>query len=526
MILTEMINKAKKLYPQKIAVRCGDHHYTYADLASRINSLAAGLKMQGVGKNAKVAVLLPNCHCFLEVYFAVAQLGAVTVPLNFRLSPGELAYILDDSEATVLVTDSQFAKTVQSLRTEGSFSPRLIWTRSPAEDREKSDLDYEDIIAANRDAAIIESPAKPADCAQIYYTSGTTGRPKGVMLSHKNVYIHALGTVAELQLTDCDVWIHAAPLFHLADAWATWAITLVGGTHVLVREFNAQVVLRTFQEQRVTITNLIPTMLNLMVNHPDAAKFDYSSLRAILSGGAPIAPEVVRKIMDTFKCDYIQTYGMTETSPYLTLSLLKQNLKELPSDEQFRYKAKTGREFIAVELKVVNDRGEEIAPDEKEVGEIIVRGDIVTEGYWKLPEETAKAIKNGWLYTGDLAVIDKEGYVTIVDRKKDMILTGGENVYSTEVENVLYMHPAVLECSVIGVPDEKWGEAVKAVVVLKPGQEASAAAIIAFCRERIAHYKAPKSVDFIEALPRTGSGKIQKKVLRDRYWEGLAKKVN
>ncbi len=258
----------------------------------------------------------------------------------------------------------------------------------------------------------------------------------------------------------------------------------------------------------------------------DGEKYDYSSLRVLLSGGAPIAPEVVRKIVETFKCDYIQTYGMTETSPYLTLSILKDHLKRLPDREQLKFKSKTGREFIGVELKVVNDRGEEIKKDEKEVGEIIVRGDIVTKGYWKLPEETAKSIRDGWLYTGDMAVMDDEGYVTIVDRKKDMILTGGENVYSTEVENVLYMHPAILECAVVGVPDEKWGEAVKGVVVLKPGQKATAEEIIRFCKGHIAHYKAPKSIDFIEALPRTGSGKIQKKGLRDRYWEGYEKKVH
>jgi acyl-CoA synthetase (AMP-forming)/AMP-acid ligase II len=267
-------------------------------------------------------------------------------------------------------------------------------------------------------------------------------------------------------------------------------------------------------------------MLNLMVNHPDVGKFDYSSLRALLSGGAPIAPEVVRKIVGAFKCDYIQTYGMTETSPYLTLSLLKEHLTKLSDEDQLRFKSKTGREFIGVELKVVNELGQEVNRDEKEVGEIIVKGDTVTKGYWKLPEETNKSIKEGWLYTGDMAVIDQEGYVTIVDRKKDMILTGGENVYSTEVENILYMHPAILEGTVIGVPDPKWGEAVKGIVVLKPGQKATEQDIIQFCKERIAHYKAPKSIDFIEALPRTGSGKIQKKILRDKYWEGYEKKVH
>jgi acyl-CoA synthetase (AMP-forming)/AMP-acid ligase II len=217
---------------------------------------------------------------------------------------------------------------------------------------------------------------------------------------------------------------------------------------------------------------------------------------------------------------------MTETSPYLTLSILKERLRELPDEDQLRFKSKTGREFIGVELRVVDEQGREVKKDEKEVGEIIVKGDIVTKGYWKLPEETKKSIRDGWLHTGDMAVMDEEGYVTIVDRKKDMILTGGENVYSTEVENVLYMHPAILECAVIGIPDQKWGEAVKGFVVLKSGQKATEQEIIQFCKERLAHYKAPKSIDFIGALPRIGSGKIHKKVLRDKYWEGYEKKVH
>jgi acyl-CoA synthetase (AMP-forming)/AMP-acid ligase II len=300
----------------------------------------------------------------------------------------------------------------------------------------------------------------------------------------------------------------------------------VGGTHVLVREFDVTRVLQTIEREKVTVTNLIPTMLNLMVNHPDVGKYDYRNLRVLLSGGAPIASEVVRKITEIFKCDYIQTYGMTETSPYLTLSILKDHLKRLPEEDQLRFKSKTGREFIGVQLKVVNDQGEEVRGDETEVGEIIVKGDIVTKGYWKLPEETEKSIRDGWLYTGDLAVIDGEGYVTIVDRKKDMILTGGENVYSTEVENILYTHPAILECAVIGVPDPKWGEAVKAIVVLKEGQKATGQVIIQYCKHRIAHYKAPKSIDFIDVLPKTGSGKIHKKGLRDKYWEGYEKKIH
>jgi len=526
MILTESLQKAVKFFPEKSAIVCGNQRWNYRQFFERINRLSRCLSGWGIEAADKVAILHPNCHCFLEAYYAVAQMGAVSVPINYRLSPREVAFILEDSEAKILIADPEFQKLVDPVRNEIGAVKKIVWTGKGEVRVEPRDIHYETVLRLMASHPISEYRTQEEDVAQIYYTSGTTGRPKGVMLSHKNVSTHALGTIAELHLTDRDVWIHVAPLFHLADAWATWAITWVGGTHVLVREFEPKVVFEVIEREKVTLTNLIPTMLNLMVKHPEVGHYDYSSLRVLLSGGSPIAPEVVRRIVETFKCDYIQTYGMTETSPYLTLSLLKGHLKDLPYEDQLRFKSKTGREFIGVNLKVVNERGEEVKRDEKEVGEIIVKGDIVTKGYWKLPEETTKAIKDGWLFTGDMAVIDEEGYVTIVDRKKDMILTGGENVYSTEVENVFYMHPAILECAVVGVPDEKWGEVVKGIVVLRPGQQTTEAEIIQFCKDRISHYKAPKSIDFIGALPRTGSGKIHKKSLRDKYWEGYDKKVH
>jgi fatty-acyl-CoA synthase len=525
MILTETLNKALRLFPEKRAIVCGSHRLTYEEVGRRINHLSRVLARLGVARGTKVAVLLHNCHCFMETYYAAALIGAVSVPVNYRLSPREILFILKDSESKVLVADPDFSKSLDAVRSEMDEVRAIIWTGDEPFRRGAGDVCYEEALSEADSLPLKECLLTGEDLCQIYYTSGTTGRPKGVMLSHGNVWTHALGAIAELHLTDADVWVHAAPLFHLADAWATWAITWVGGTHVFMREFDPQRIFELIQEEKVTITNLIPTMLNLMVNHPDVSRYDYRSLRALLSGGAPIAPELVRKIIDTFRSDYIQTYGMTETSPYLTLSILKEHLLALPPDEQLRFKSKTGKETIAVELRVVNERGFDVARDEKEVGEIIVKGDIVTKGYWRLPEETEKAIRDGWLYTGDMAVMDNEGYVTIVDRKKDMILTGGENVYCIEVENVLYEHPAVLECAVVGVPDAKWGEAVKAIVVCKPSVSATQEEIIRFCKDRIAHYKAPKSVDFLDALPRTGSKKIHKDALKRKYWEGHDRKV-
>ena len=516
MPLNELLPKAVRLYPEKEAVVCGELRMTYVDFAARVWRLAWGLRELGIHKGDRVAVLHENSHEYLEAYFAAAHLGIILVSLNYRLAKKELEGILNDSESRVLISQGVFYEKAKDLPQSVSTLEKIIWTRGDADLLNGDAIKYEAMLENYPD----QPPPGPAihddDVAHLYYTSGTTGRPKGVMLTHKNVKSHALGTIAELHLTDQDRWFHVAPLFHLADAWATFALTWVGGKHVLLPSFDALSVCRLIQEEKITLTNLIPTMLNMMVNHSEVGKFDYSSLRVVLSGGAPIAPETVRKIVDAFGCDYIQTYGMTETSPYLTLSILKDHLKTLSPEEQLTFKAKTGREFIGVSLRVVDEKGNDVAMDEKQVGEIIVKGDTVTPGYWRLPDETAEAIRDGWLYTGDLAVMDAERYVNIVDRKKDMILTGGENVYSSEVENVLYTHPHVLEAAVIGVPDAHWGEAVKACVVLKDGCSATEEEIIAYCRKDLAGYKTPKSVDFLEALPKTGSGKIFKKGLRSQ----------
>ncbi len=510
-----ILEKVLTLYTDKEGVVCSGKRFTYGQFGERIFQLARLLTSMGVKKGDRVAILHRNGHHYLETYFAAAQIGAILNPLNYRLSPRELDFILTDSGANILIAEDTFSETVDALKGRNHNIAHVIWTGSNAVSDAFDSLIYEDAIAGERTAYLPPPDISDEDIVHLYYTSGTTGNPKGVMLSHKNVCTHALAAIAELKITDHDVWIHAAPLFHLADAWATFAITLAGGRHVVVPEFEPTDVLTAIQGERVSITNMVPTMLNMLVNTPGVGSYDFSSLRVILSGGASIAPEVVKKIMDTFQCDYVQTYGMTETSPYLTLSILKENLSTLPLEVQFDFKAKTGRQFMGVLLKVVRDDGTEVTPDDAEVGEIIVKGDIVTRGYWNRPEETEKALKDGWLYTGDLAVIDRHGYVNIVDRRKDMIITGGENVYSIEVENVLYMHPAVLEAAVVGRPDAKWGEMVKAYVVLKQGCRLTEDEIIAHCREQIAHYKSPKSVAFIEELPKTGSGKIFKKGLKE-----------
>ena len=491
--------EAAARWPDRRGLRQGDRQVDHATAERLARQLASALHERGVQPGDRVGCLMHNELDHLLAYFGVAAAGAILVSLNTRLSPAEQADILQHSRAEVLLHDAAHAARANQLAGPLPGGTLLV-ARAIAEGR--------------ADGATLPLAAAD-DAAQLYYTSGTTGAPKGVVLTHRNVCTHALAAVQELGLAATDTWAHIAPMFHLADAWATFAITAVGGTHVFLPHFTPEAALDLLARERVTVTNLVPTMLNLMVKAPGAGDRTYA-LRVMLSGGAPIAPDVVRRILATFRCDYVQTYGMTETSPYLTLSLLTPELQQLPPEQQLHWKCKTGRPFHGVTLQVVDDAGAPVAADGKTVGEIRVKGATVTPGYWQNQAATAAAFDaDGFLRTGDLATLDAHGYVDIVDRKKDVIKTGGEAVYSVEVENVLYAHPAVLECAVFGLPDQHWGERVTAAVVLRPGVAATDAELIAFCKDRIAHYKAPKEVRFLDALPRTGSGKITKKALRD-----------
>ena len=347
---------------------------------------------------------------------------------------------------------------------------RVIWfgpNRRP--DLKLPSFDYEDLLTNAPGRVLPSHTFKSEELAQLYYTSGTTGKAKGVMITHGNATSNALGAIAELGITDKDIWAHVAPIFHLADAWSIFAVTWAGGTHVFVPYFKPPEVTKVFEKEHVTITVLVPTMVQALLHQVSLNGGGNFDLRLILTAGSPIAPEMVKNIVATFKCDYLQFYGMTETSPFLTISKPMAHMSDYPPEKLLQIKSKTGRAFIGVEVKVVRTDGTEIERNNLEVGEIIAKGPVVSPGYWKQPETTAETIRDGWIYTGDLAVIDEEGYINIVDRQKDMIITGGENVYSTEVEYALYEHPAVLECAVFGVPDPDWGELVKCVVVIRAG---------------------------------------------------------
>jgi fatty-acyl-CoA synthase len=499
---------AERRHGTRPALCDGELRVDYAGLAARVRARAERWRALGVGHGDRVALLAWNGAAFLECYFAAAGLGAILVPLNHRLAPPELVEILRDAEPALVLHAADFAPLAEAVRALGAPGR---WGTCVGK--------LSDATGRGGAAAFVPAAVAPDDVAHLYYTSGTTGRPKGVMLTHRNVCTHAAWAVRELALGPGDRWGHFAPMFHLADAWATFALTQVGGLHVLAPRFEADDAVDLIEREGITLTNLVPTMLKRLVASSRARSAHFASLRLALSGGAPIAPALVRAVLATLKCEYVQTYGMTETSPYLTLGIVPADLRALPEPELLAQRARTGRPFGAVELEVVDERGERVPADDRTVGEIRVRGATVTPGYWRRPDETARAIRAGWLHTGDLAVIDARGSVNIVDRKKDMIVTGGENVYSIEVENALHEHPAVLECAVFGLPDPTWGESVHAAVVLRAGEAASPGELIEFVRARIAAYKAPQTLVLLAELPKTGSGKISKHVLRARFGE-------
>ena len=517
-MLYRLLDETARNHPDKEAVVCGETNLSYGQLRERVAGLAAGFLSLGIQTKARIAIIEKNCHRYLEAYFAAARIGAILVPINHRLSLGEIEYILEDSQASALIGDrsilSQLKGRIGALPLLSHFI-RTVNGDSPCD--AGTEYDYEELAAGR------PLPEGPPDLpgreqtAQIYYTSGTTGKPKGVILTHGNNLTHAEMAIEEFDLATGDRWLHVSPMFHLADAWAVWAITQAAGTHVMVPCFEPRMVLETMERQRITLSNYIPTMLNLLVKSDDAGRFDYSSLRVILSGGAPIATEVIRQVIRVFGCEYIQTYGLTESSPFLTASLLKEGMRALPFEERLKYMATTGRPFGRVGLKVIREDGTEVDRDGRDVGEIVAHGDTLSPGYWNNPEENARRFRSGWFHTGDLAVVDAEGYLTIVDRKDDVIITGGENVYSVEVEDALYSHAGILEAAVIGLPDPVWGERVTAVVVPRKGCRLDEGEVIDHCRRKLAVFKAPKRVLFAKNLPKTGSAKIYKYRLREKY---------
>jgi len=498
---------------------CGNERFTYAEFADRAARLGGTLKEAGVMPGDRVAFLSMNCHRLLEAYYGVLEAGAVLLPLNVRLASQELIYILNDSGATVLFLEKEFLGAVDSFRNELSTVKSFILLDAPPQADWLSPLSYEDLLASasphQADIMKIDEDA----LAELFYTSGTSANPKGVMLTHRNVYLHALHVCLTFDPTRDFAQLHTIPLFH-ANGWGVAHIlALIGGKHVILRRFDCAQIFRLIEEERIYTMCLVPAMAIALVNSPDRQKHDLSTLERVIIGGAASSPTLVREVEEKLGVTCISGYGLTETSPALTHSFVKHGF-DLQGEEKYARQAMSGFADPGTEMRVVDDRDVDVPSDGKTVGEIITRSDGVMKGYWNQPEATAEALRGQWFHTGDMATIDKDGYLLIVDRKKDIIVSGGENISSLEVEKTIMAHPLVLEAAVIPVPDEKWGEVPKALVVLKPGAQAGESELIEFCRSRLAHYKCPRSVEFFDSLPKTGTGKILKKDLRKKYWQG------
>jgi fatty-acyl-CoA synthase len=515
--------RALSLFGEKIGVVDGEKRFTYREFGERTNRLANALLRLGLERRDRVAYLAYNSHPLLEGYFGVLEAGGILLPLNIRLTAPEIGFILRDSGARFLIAAPDFAGLASDSFEHVSTRPQVIWLDGTVP---PGAMSYEQMLAAAEPQDPPPIPVDENEVVELFYTSGTTGKPKGVMLTNRNLYMHALMGLATLPASDGDTQLHTIPLFHV-NGWGTpQSLTAVGGKHVMMRRFDPGEALRLVEAERVTRFFAVPTMLNMILNHPDLGRYDLSSLGMIITGGAPTPPEMIRRAESMLGCQVISGYGLSETSPVLTCALPKVSLADEDEDTRIRRQASTGLPVVGVDLRVVDEEGGEVPRDGMTVGEIVARSNTVMEGYWNDPEGTQAVIRDGWFHTGDMAVVDEEGYVLIVDRKKDIIISGGENISSVEVEKVLFEHPAVLESAVIGVPDEQWGEVPKALVALRPGERADEAELINFCRSRIAAFKAPKSVEFLPELPKGGTGKILKARLREPYWSGREKRVH
>ena len=516
--INQLVPRAAALFSDHLAVWDGEARYSFGELLQRVQRLAGALAARGIGRGERVGILDVNSHRYLEAYYACAHAGAVLVPLNSRLSPRELVYVLNDAGAKAMLVAHPFLETFEAAWPELASVESVLTYGGAAPD---GTVDYE---AALAEAAPLDAPAvvEPDDICQIYYTSGTTGEPKGVCLSFSNMLASAYDSIVGLGLTFEDRWLHAAPMFHLVDAWSVWSFPLMGAPQVCLA-FEPERYLKVVHSTRPTATALPPTLINMVANHPKFDGYDLGSIRLVMYGGSPTPLGILKTAMANIPTSYIHAYGITETSGITTLMRPQDFCLDGPA-EKVKITASAGRPLANIELAIDDGEGNPLAVGER--GEVVVRGPRVMKEYWGRPDKTAEVLIDGRYHTGDVGYFDEQGRLYIVDRKKDMIITGGENIYPAEVESVLSTHPAVLEVAVIGVPDDRWGEAVKAIVVPRQGADPSPDEIIAHCRGKIANYKIPKSVDLrAEPLPKTGPGKIAKRLLRDPYWQGREGKI-
>ncbi len=517
--ITQFLRRAVQINGRGVATIFGERRQDWATFANRAARLAGGLAGLGFRPGDRIGILALNCDRYLESFFGLSMGGFVFVPINTRLAPPEIVFWLADSGCSGLLVDNAFVPMLPKVLPETPEMRHVVYIGDgPTPDGQKS---YEALIAGAQPAG--DAGRSDHDMAGIFYTGGTTGRSKGVMLSHDNILSNAHNIAIAAPFREQTCYIHAAPMFHLADGAMTFIVTANGGSHAFLPRFDPATFLRMVAEHRVTTALIVPTMINMLVHHPEVAQCDLSSLTDLLYGASPMPEAVIMRAMEVMpKVRFTQAYGQSEASPVMTL----MPPESLWVDSKLSKRIKSaGRGVLDCEIRIMDENDNEVPRGT--VGEICGRGKMVMLGYWKQPELTAHTLRNGWLHTGDGGYMDEDGFVYIVDRVKDMIVSGGENVYSAEVEEALYAHPAVAECAVIGVPDDTWGERVHAIVRFKLDMAVTETELITSCQALIANYKCPRSVTIsAESLPLSGAGKILKSELRKPYWEGREKRVN
>jgi fatty-acyl-CoA synthase len=508
----EFARRTRKLYPERDAVVDGDLRLNYEEFFDRCDAWSSALQALGVKEGDRVAYIAPNTHAQLESFYAVPQIGAVIVPINYRLIADDFAYLIQHSGARIVCAHADYLDAIDSIRSQ---IPDVL-SFVALEGSKAGWLNYETLVAEAprnfRRATIQET-----DLLTINYTSGTTSRPKGVMITHRNAYTNIIGTLLHHPMTLTDRYLWTLPMFH-ANGWTfVWIVTAAGAAHICLRKVEAAAVFREIKQESVTMLCAAPTVLISIAHAPEELRGAARRGIRIMTAGAPPAPATIERIEGELGWIITQAYGLTETSPFITICESRPEHERLSCAERSVIKACQGVELLTSgELRVVDEEGHDVPHDGKTIGEIIVRGNAVMKGYYQDPEATAEVMRDGWFHTGDAAVIHPDGYAEIRDRLKDVIISGGENISSVEVEGVLLRHPAVQEVAIVGLPHERWGEAPHAFVVLKAGATATETELRNYARDHLAHFKAPHAIQFLSELPKTATGKVQKYILRGK----------
>ncbi|MGQ4555377.1 long-chain-fatty-acid--CoA ligase [Halobellus sp. GM3] len=532
LLTTDFLDRAVELFGDDVGLIADDGtEYTYNELGERIDRLSDALSNWGVEKGDRVALLSPNSHYFIETLYATMQLGALFVPLNFRLQPEEYDYLIDDCAPDVVIADYDYAEKLEHLRGESGVTEWVVYDADRYAEGGGDPAgwhDYEPVLADADPDAVERPEIDENDDATILYTSGTTGDPKGVVHTHRIQHYHAMIHAHHVEFEDDDTLLWTSPMFHINGWGHIYGLTGIGGRHVIQRQFDPATVFERINEYDVSYLGGAPTVLNMLLEYYEDADVPSTGEKDVRveTAASPPPKKTIRRTEDELGWRIIHAYGATETGPIITTSNSRRKIQQ---GDKYDVINKPGFATLNTEIRVVNEDGEVVPTDDATKGEVVVRGNQVLDRYWNKPEQTEEAFHDrvdGWFHTGDIATWDEDRMLTIVDRKKDIIISGGENISSIEVQDTLYDHPDVKVAAVIGVPHEKWGETPKALIVKREGSDLSESEVIEFCRDRLAHYKCPTSVEFREDLPQTSTGKIQKFELRESHWDDEERDVN